>query len=185
MLAGSSDSPTWGRGKRSRSSSTTGIVPDEQATYAGAGAGGSAANDDDGGFGHGSPGIDYAGCGKLRERVDDTQAVVVLRVAHILRVHRVAAEQAGGGEDRAIPVVQPEARTESESVEHQISRNVLHRKSQQTQGYEPDRFFVRHLPRPSLTGGLGIEFLEDLRRKGEVASIKQANRDGTFFRFFS
>ena len=121
----------------------------------------------------------------MREGVDYAQAVVVLRVAHILRVHRVAAEQAGGGEDGAIPVVQPEARTESESVEHQISRNVLHRKSQQTQGYEPDRFFVRHLPRPSLTGGLGIEFLEDLSRKGKVAAIKQVNRDGAFIHFLN
>lgn len=48
----------------------------------------------------------------LPKGVDHAQALVVLLVAQILRVHRVATADAGGGENRPVPVRQSEALTQ-------------------------------------------------------------------------
>ena len=49
----------------------------------------------------------------MRERIDDTQAVVVLLVAWIFGIHRIAATPARRGENGAVPPGQPEPLTQS------------------------------------------------------------------------
>lgn len=63
----------------------------------------------------------------LAERIDHAQALIVLSVAQILGVHDVAAAGTRGGENRTVPVRQPEALTERDAGAKHGERDVLNR----------------------------------------------------------
>ena len=59
----------------------------------------------------------------MRERIDDTQAVVVLLVARIFGIHRIAAVPARRGENGAVPPGQPEPLTDRQRRAHHVERD--------------------------------------------------------------
>ena len=65
----------------------------------------------------------------MRERIDDTQAVVVLLVARIFGIHRIAAAHARRGENGAVPPEQPGSLTDRQRRAHHVERDRLNGKT--------------------------------------------------------